>query len=530
MATLTAFLAAQPLLTLFLVIGLGYALGEISLRGLSLGVGAVLFVGLALGALVPEARPPPLLGQLGLVMFLYGIGIQYGRQFVIGLAGPAGRRAILLALLALMAGVGVTLAAIGAGLPIGYMTGLFAGAMTSTATLQAAIDAAGSQDPAIGYSVAYPFGVIGPILCMYLFQVLARPKIEAADFQGLHNAEIAIRNPEIVGRRLVELRTRLPVGVMIAAVRQRHHNLLPHDELVLHDDDVVFIQAETPALAEAARDMLGEPAPMRMAKDRADLDYLRVFVSRRDVVGCSLAKLAIPGGSNHAVVHLRRGDTELLPHPELTLEHGDRIGLLCPREHHRAIRAYFGDSIRGTTEFSYVSVGIGMVLGVIVGLIPIPLLGIGTLALGTAGGPLVVALLLGHLGRTGGLAWTMPVSANLTLRNFGLTLFLAQVGMSTGPRFVATIADTGVLFLAWGAVMLLAVVVTTLLVGHYILKIAYDDLLGIASGVTGNPAILAYAGRLVPTNQPDLNYALIFPSATLMKIVIVAVLTPLFVK
>jgi putative transport protein len=528
-ATVAAFLAAQPLLAVFLVIGVGYAIGEISLGGFSLGVGAVLFTGLTVGALVGVA-PPPLLGLLGLVTFLYGIGIQYGRQFVAGLAGPAGRRANLLALLALAVGVGVTLAAVGAGLPVGYATGLFAGAMTSTAALQAAIDAAGSQDPAVGYSVAYPFGVIGPILCMYLFQALARPKIPTPGLQGLHYAEIAVRNPEVAGRTLAELAARLPAGVMIAAVRQQHRNVVPRDDLVLREDDVVFVEAETPALAETARRMLGELAPMRMARDRADLDYLRVFVSRHAVAGLPLAALAVPGAAGHAVVHLRRGDAEILPRPDLVLELGDRVGLLCPREHHGAVRAYFGDSIRGTAEFSYVSVGIGMVLGVIVGLVPIPIPGIGTLALGAAGGPLVVALVLGHLGRTGGLAWTMPASANLTLRNFGLTLFLAQVGMSAGPKFVATVQQTGFLLLGWGAAMLLAVVVTTLLVGHYVLKIAYDDLLGIASGVTGNPAILAYAGRAAPTDRPDLGYALIFPGATLVKIVIVAVLTPLFLK
>ena len=296
----------------------------------------------------------------------------------------------------------------------------------------------------------------------------------------------------MAGRTLAELAARLPAGVMVTAVRQQHRNLVPRDELVLHEDDVLLVEAETPALVETARRMLGELAPMRMAKDRADLDYLRVFVSRKSVVGLPLAALAVPGGAGHSVVHLRRGDTELLPRPDLILEFGDRVGLLCPREHHGKVRAYFGDSIRGTAEFSYVSVGIGMALGVIVGLVPFPIPGIGTLSLGTAGGPLLVALLLGYLGRTGGLVWTMPASANLTLRNFGLTLFLAQVGMSSGPRFVATVQETGFLFLAWGAAILLAVVLTTLLVGHA-LKIAYDELLGIASGVTGNPAILAYA-------------------------------------
>jgi len=157
--------------------------------------------------------------------------------------------------------------------------------------------------------------VIGPILCMYLFQALARPEAEAPGLRGLHYAEIAVRNPEVAGRTLAELATRLPAGVMVAAVRQRHRNLVPRDELVLHEDDVVFVEAETPALAETARRMLGELAPMRMARDRADLDYLRVFVSRRGVVGLPLAALAVPGGPSHAVVHLRRGDTELLPRP-----------------------------------------------------------------------------------------------------------------------------------------------------------------------------------------------------------------------
>ena len=295
METLAAFLASQPLLALFLVIGLGYALGEVSLGGLALGVGAVLFVGLAVGALVPGVTPPPLLGLLGLVMFLYGIGIQYGRQFVAGLTGAAGRRANLLALLGLAAGVVMALASIGAGLPTTYVTGLFAGAMTSTAALQAAIEVSGSQDPAVGYSVAYPIGVIGPILCMYLFQALLRPKVEAPGLQGLSYAEIAVRNPEVAGRTLAELAARLPAGVMVTAVRQQHRNLVPRDELVLHEDDVLLVEAETSALVETARRMLGELAPMRMAKDRADLDYLRVFASRKSVVGLQLAALVGAG-------------------------------------------------------------------------------------------------------------------------------------------------------------------------------------------------------------------------------------------
>src|SRR5882672_1576766 len=162
-------LEQSPLLTLFLVMGLGYAFGGINLRGLSLGVGAVLFVGLAIGAFAPKSPPPGLIGTIGLVMFLYGIGIQYGQQFVEGLTGAAGRRYNLLMVICLAFGAIVTVAAIYAlGIKPAYAAGLFAGSMTSTPTLQAAIETTGNKDPTVGYSVAYPFGVIGPILLIQL--------------------------------------------------------------------------------------------------------------------------------------------------------------------------------------------------------------------------------------------------------------------------------------------------------------------------------------------------------------------------
>ncbi len=186
--------------------------------------------------------------------------------------------------------------------------------------------------------------------------------------------------------------------------------------------------------------------------------------------------------------------------PGLTLEIGDRIGLLAHRKYFKSLRNFFGNSIRGTTEFSYISLGIGMVMGVLLGIVPIPLPVIGTMKLGIAGGSLIVALILGKLGRTGKLTWTMPLSANLTLRNFGLSIFLAQVGMSSGAPFVQVVSENGLMLLLAGAAILLALAVTPLLIGYYIMKIPFDDLLGITSGITGNPAILAYAYRsFLPT-------------------------------
>lgn len=525
MEWLRAFLEQQQLLSLFLVIGLGYAVGEISIRGFSLGVGAVLFVGLAVGAMAPKAQPPGLIGLIGLVLFLYGVGTQYGKQFFDGLRGSAGRRYNLLALVAMVAAAGVTLLSMGLlHLPVTYAAGLFAGSGTSTATLQAAIEAAKNADPAIGYSVAYPFGVIGPILCMYFMQLWLKPKVEAPSGTGLELMEVAIRQSNIVGTTLGELIPRLPTGVMVVAVRTGQVNRIPAPEVVLGANDVMLLTSKDKASLEEARTMLGEHAPGALVTDRSNIDYVRVFASKRNVIGLRLSDLKLPDGMDATIVQVRRGDADLLATSDLLLEFGDRVGLFANRKHFPGIRKFFGDSIKGTTEFSYISMGIGMVLGVILGVLPVPIPGLGKISLGLAGGPLIVALILGKLGRTGGITWTMPLSANLTLRNFGLTIFLAQVGMSSGPKFVATVQQTGFVLLLIGALILLALVLTTLLIGHYLMRIPFDDLLGITAGVTGNPGILAYAARSVPTDGPDIGYAMIFPSATIVKIIIVQVM------
>ena len=186
MDILRTFLEQQILLSMFLVIGLGYAVGQVNIRGFNLGVGAVLFVGLGVGMLAPNAAPPALLGSLGLVMFVYGIGIQYGKQFFAGLTSPFGLKVNALALASHLVAIGVCYVAYAAfSVAPAHVAGLFAGALTSTPTLQAAIGAVGSNDPALGYSVAYPFGLIAPILCMYFANVLLKPKLAAATSAGL---------------------------------------------------------------------------------------------------------------------------------------------------------------------------------------------------------------------------------------------------------------------------------------------------------------------------------------------------------
>lgn len=510
-------IGSQPILTLFLAIGLGYLVGQISIAGFSLGVGAVLFVGLALGAFAPKAQIIGPIGLTGLIMFLYGIGILYGRQFFEGMVG-VGQKYNLLALVACLAGLFVALG-LGHifGIKIGHTLGLYAGSMTSTATLQAALDVMKNKDPSIGYSIAYPFGVIGPILCIYFMTQIVKPKFPAKA-QRFHMAEISL-GQTFAGKKLEDLTSTALTGVRVTMVRKGDHNFVPTPDTVLSAGDAILVVAEREDAIGKAASQIGNLEPGRLASDRADLDYIRVFVGKARVVGIPLAKLPMPAGYPAHLLHVRRYDADLVPSPDLMLEFGDRVGVLTPPERKEDIRRYFGDTVKAAAEFSYVSLGFGMVLGVLLGLIPIPIPGIGVVTLGIGGGPLIVALILGKLRRTGPLLWTMPLPANIVLRNFGLAMFLATVGINAGQPFVRTIAESGLTMFFIGIAVLLTTVFIVLFVGHYVMKIPFDDLVGVASGATGNPAILVYSTKMAPTERPDIGYAMIFPSMTLVKVI-----------
>lgn len=515
-------IGSQPILAAFLAIGVGYLVGQINILGFSLGVGAVLFVGLAIGAFAPKAQITGPIGLTGLIMFLYGIGILYGRQFFEGMVGAAGRRYNLLALIAVVAGLAVALALGQAfGIKVGHTLGMFAGSMTSTATLQAALDVMHNSEPSIGYSVAYPFGVIGPILCIYFMTQLVKPKFPAKA-QRFHMGEITLGD-SVAGRTTDDLAKDLPLGVQVTMIRKAQNNLVPSPDIVLASGDAIMVIAEEQEAIAAAAAKLGRLEPGRIVKDRSALDYIRVFVGKANVVGIPLSQLPLPSGFPMHLLHVRRYDMDIVPTPDLTLEFGDRVGVLMPPDRRDEIRRYFGDTVKAAAEFSYVSLGVGMVLGILLGLIPIPIPGVGTVNLGIGGGPLIVALILGKLRRTGPLLWVMPLPANIVLRNFGLAMFLAAVGVNAGQPFVKTVSETGLTMLFIGAAVLLTTVLIVLLIGHYLMKIPFDDLVGIASGATGNPAILVYSTKMAPTERPDIGYAMIFPSMTIIKVIAVQI-------
>src|SRR5436190_3309775 len=411
-------IGTQPILAVFLAIGVGYLVGQINLGGFSLGVGAVLFVGLAIGAFAPKASIVGPIGLTGLVMFLYGIGILYGRQFFEGMTGAAGRKYNLLALIGCIAGLAVALG-LGQvfGIKIGHTLGMFAGSMTSTATLQAALDVMKNSDPSIGYSIAYPFGVIGPILCIYFMTRKVQPKFPAKA-QQFHMGEIVL-GESCAGQTLGDILKDIPDSVQVTMVRKGNQNVVPDELIALAPGDALMVIADQKDALDTAAARLGRLEPGRLVKDRSTLDFIRVFVGKAAMVGIPLSQLPMPAGFPSHLLHVRRYDVDLVPTPDLMLEFGDRVGVLMPADRKEDIRKHFGDTVKATAEFSYVSLGLGMVMGVLLGLIPIPVPGVGTVTLGIGGGPLLVALIVGKLRRTGPLLWVMPLPANIVLRNFG---------------------------------------------------------------------------------------------------------------
>jgi len=521
-------LEKQPLMALFLTIALGYIVGQINIKGFSLGVGAVLFVALAMGWFAPKAAPAGMLGTFGLALFLYTVGIQYGKQFFAGLTSASGLKANLMALIGVLVSGAICLVFIATrDLELGYALGLFAGSGTSTPTLQAAIDVLNNDDPAVGYSISYPFGVAGPILFLYLTFLWRKPKVEIPTGGGMELLEIAVRNPEHYGKSLAELTSSLPAAVQIVALRLAGRNEPASPNFVLAESDVVLAVATTKEALAQAGTLLGEAAHGRFVKDRKDLDYIRVFASRPALVGKTVGELELPGENAAVIIQVRRGDTDIQPRPDLVLESGDRVGLLANRGDFAAMRKFFGDSIKTTAEFSYISIGIGMALGFLIGAIQLPLPGIGKISVGLSG-VLIMALILGKFRRTGAMSWTIPLSANIVIRNLGLTLFLAQVGMASGPKFAATVTETGFMMLGLGAVVLVALVVPILLLGLFVFRLPYDEIAGIVAGACGNPAILAYSNKLTPTDRPDIGYAMIFPGMTIVKILFVDIVPAFF--
>lgn len=534
-------LANNPLLLLFTVSAIGYLIGRINIGGISLGVAAVLFVGLAFGALDQRLRLPDIIYLLGLVIFVYTIGLSSGPGFIASFRRRGLRNNLFVGgIIVVAAGIAVVLRMI-LGLNNAQTAGLFAGSLTNTPALAAIIERLSQRgadevlraEPVVGYSVAYPVGVLGMILAIYLTRRLWRIDLQQESQQlrefgavGDHliNCTIRVTNANVDGQSIAEL-VRANGWNVIFSRRQHDGRIeLATGAARLNTGDLISVVGSPEAVAEVTA-VLGEPTDEQLVLDRHTLDFRRIFVSNPAVIGVPLRMLNLPSTLGAVITRIRRGDVELLPHGDTVLEPGDRVRVVTQRDNMDRVSAFFGDSYRSLAEIDVVSLGLGTALGMLVGLIPIPLPGGGSFALGLAGGPLIVALILGWRGRTGPIIWSLPYSANLTLRQVGMTLFLAGIGTRAGYSFFTTITQGNGLFLfIGGALITIPVALLTLFIGYKLLKIPFSLLIGMLAGLQTQPAVLAFANEQTGNEAPNIGYAMVFPTAMVVKIILAQIL------
>jgi putative transport protein len=526
-----------PLVALFLVAALGFLVGRIEVRGVALGVAAVLFAGLGLSAVFPEVALPEIVPQLGLALFIYAIGVASGPGFF-ALFRARGLRDAGLTLGALgLAAAATALAGRALGLSAPSITGLFCGALTNTPALAAAVQSleragAPATEPVVAYSVAYPFGVIGLLAAMLVaerfFQKdegVERASKLAVSLIGQHleGATVSV-DERAAGKTPGALRREHGLRVAFGRLRRGAALAVCDENEALEAGDQLSLVG-TSAELRRAQSVLGAPSPEHLELDREVLDFRRIFVSRKDVVERPLSELHLLERFGATMTRVRRGDVELLPDDETELELGDRVRVIAPRERMTELTRFFGDSYTSLGELDVLTFGLGIVLGLALGEVPIPLPGGLSFRLGIAGGPLVVGLVLGRLGRSGPLVWTLPYAASVTLRQLGLVLFLAGVGLRSGRAFVETLATGGGgPMLVAGAIVTFVVALAVLLVAHRVLRLPMPVAMGIVSGVHTQPAALAFAHDRSKNDLPRLGYASVFPIATVGKIVLAQVL------
>ena len=518
-------LAASPLLTLFVVVALGTALGAVPLGPLKFGAAGALFVGLALGALDPRLGEGLALVQtLGLALFVYTVGLSAGNRFFRDLRRQLPIMGVGVVAILVAAGVVALLGRV-FGLSGPLAAGTFAGALTSTPALAAAATAAGTQEPAVGYSLGYPVGVTVAILVVALVVGRTWPAghdPEPAAGLGLDAASACVERPTRIAS--VPGWHEQDVRLSYLARDGRTRVVDPQEELRPGDRVVVVGPHEAVA---AAIDYLGVRLDEHLADDRTSVDYRRFVVSDRDVAGRSVAELDLPTRFGGVLTRVRRGDLDLLARDDLVLELGDRVLAVVPRDELPAVRAFFGDSERRVSEVDAFTVGVGLAAGLLLGLVTVPLGGSVSFALGAAAGPLVVGMILGRVERTDPLVWGMPHAANLTTRQLGLLLFLAAVGLASGQAFAAEAFTLVGLKVVVTAVAVVAISAVVFLVGARVVGVSAPRAAGALAGFVGQPAVLSYAGSRVTDERVEAGSAALFALGIILKILAVQVIVAL---
>ncbi|MBP9568624.1 MAG: putative transporter [Aeromonadaceae bacterium] len=529
---------------LALVAVLGLWIGNWRIYGVGLGIGGVLFGGIAVGHFVGyfgaqlDMHTLHFIQEFGLILFVYTIGIQVGPGFFASLRTSGLKLNMFAALLVLLGFVVAFLIHKIFGVPLPVILGTYSGAVTNTPSLgagQQILSELGAQSSemgvmGMGYAVAYPFGICGILLTMWLVRVFFKINVdrEAKNFEqqsgqqkrNLQTINLAIRNPNLDGLMLQEIPSLEDGQVICSRLKRGEALMVPHATTRVQLNDLVHLVGEPEAL-KRVKLVIGEEVEASLSTQGTDLRVVRVVVTNEQVLSKSLLELDLKVKYDVVVSRLNRAGIELVPSNHSTLQFGDILNLVGRPEAIEAVASLVGNAQQKLQQVQMLPVFIGIGLGVVLGSIPFYIPGFpAALKLGLAGGPLVVALILSRIGSIGPLYWFMPPSANLALRELGIVLFLAVVGLKAGGNFVETLVQgEGVLWMAFGVAITLIPLVTVAVLARWLAQINYLTLCGLLAGSMTDPPALAFANNLHPTSEASsLAYATVYPLVMFLRI------------
>ena len=544
MQLFTGHSIAQAIVALSLVAVTGLALGQIKILGIRFGVGGVLFSGIILAHFGLRVEPEILhfVREFGLILFVFTVGMQVGPGFFDSLR----RRGLFLNLAALLIVLlGVLVAAACTyifDLPVSVAMGLLSGATTNTPSLAAVSEvfavimpetaAHNIADAGTAYAIAYPFGILGVILVMLLIRVLFRinpaeelvvlKKLDEALHPPLHTATFCVNNPAIFGMPLGKLFSLYPNDIVVSRIKDPNGTLF-------HTATPDTVLAENMLLRAVGRSdnlkrfgiLVGPEQHVAFLDDEhGPLEIRRILVTKSQIAGKSVHDLKLMAKYGATVTRIIRAGVEFTAGPGVRLHYGDKlvcVGEATALDHAAKI---VGNSGKELEHPHLLPIFIGILCGVVFGSIPValPALPVGV-KLGLAGGPLVAAILLSKINHFAGLVWYLPLGANLVLRDLGIALFLACVGLNSGGGFVdSLLAGSGLIWLFAGACITFIPIFIVLILVRVYLKYDYASLCGLVSGAMTDPPALAFSVQILGTDTPSSVYATVYPLTMILRI------------
>lgn len=520
------------------VISVGVLLGKIKIFGISLGVTFVLFTGILMGhfGFTGETHILHFIREFGLILFVFCIGLQVGPSFFSSFK-KGGMRLNLLAVgivvLNIAVALGIYFIANGR-IELPMMVGILYGAVTNTPGLGAAQEALNQisytgQPIALGYACAYPLGVVGIIgsiiAIRYIFRVNFNKEEEELKNQGgdmkhqPHMLTLEVRNESIDRKRLLQIKEFLGRSFVCSRICHEGHVSIPNHETEFHIGDQVFIVCSEED-AEAVIAFIGKEVQVDWEKQDMPMVSRRILVTKPEINGKKLGDMHFRSLFGVNVTRINRSGMDLFADPNLVLQVGDRVMVVGQQDAIERVTGVLGNQLKRLDHPNIATIFIGIFLGILIGSLPFAFPGMPTpVKLGLAGGPLVIAILIGRFGHKLGLVTYTTMSANLMLREIGIVLFLASVGIEAGQHFVQTVVDgDGLLYVGYG---FLITVIPLLIIGtiaRLYCKVNYFTLMGLIAGSNTDPPALAYANQVSGNDAPSVGYSTVYPLTMFLRI------------